>query len=156
MGLWVFTWLLNVFERLKLMEEKRCHYWGKGRSHFSYRCSWLPALSFLCPAQTMNREFGGVSCRPAAVSLLESLGYKWRTELDQKWWVTGDWSQLMGEKMAPRWTGLVPQKRTHHFGKEINGVHPAALLAGGQQFALQPPDEAFRCVIVWLFISSVD
>lgn len=54
-------------------------------------CIWLLALSFLCPTPTTNTEFGGVSCRTAAVSLLESLSYKWRTQAGSKvmsyWWL---------------------------------------------------------------------
>lgn len=148
---------LNVFKRLQLREKMVSLSRERKVTLFLSLCIWLPALSFLCPSQTMNREFGGVSCRPAVVSLLESLSYKWRAwagwEVMSYWWLI---SADGGKKMTPQWTGLVPKKEIHHFGKEINGEHPAALLAPGQRLALKPPDEAFRCVIVWLFISSVD
>lgn len=96
----------------------------------------LPALFFLCPAQTMNREFGGVSCRLAAVVLLESLSYKWRTwagaKLMSYWWLIAA-DGVGGKKNDSSVNWAISQKRIHHFGREINGVHPAALLAGGQQ-----------------------
>lgn len=157
MGLWVFHMASWMFWKAKAEGSKWCHYLGKGRSHFSYHSV---SDCLLSPSSALPR----LQIRSSEVFPAGQLQYRcWKVSvtseehrLDQKWWVTGDWSQLMGEKMTPRWTGLVPKKRIHHFGKEIDGVHPAALLASGQQFALQSPDEALRCVIVWLFISSVD
>jgi len=91
-------------------------------------CIWLPALCFLCPARTMNREFGGVSCRPAAVSLLESLSYKWRTRAGSKvmsyWWLIsadgggGKW--LLGELgYFPRKESITSEKRLVEYIQQL-------------------------------------
>lgn len=59
-------------------------------------CIWLPALSFLCPCQTLNRGLGGVSCRPAVVSRLERLSYKgraragWEVMMSYWWLISAD------------------------------------------------------------------
>lgn len=146
---------LNVFKRLKL-REKMVSLSRERRSHFSYHSV---SDCLLSPSSTLPRLWIGSSGVFPAGQLCNRC---WKVSvtseehgLDEKWWVTGDWSQLMGEKMTLWWTGLVPEKEIHHFEKEMNGVHPAALLAPGQQLALKPPDEAFHCVIVRLFISSV-
>lgn len=82
---------LNVFKRLKLREKMVSLSRERKVTLFLSLCIWLPALSFLYPSQTMNREFGGVSCRPAVQSLLESLSYKWRAragwEVMSYWWL---------------------------------------------------------------------
>lgn len=153
-GLCVTSWMF--FWKVKAERRKWCYYQGKERSHFSYHCvsdcllsssSALPRVwigsSEVFPAGQLQHHYWKVSAASK------------EHRPDWKWWLAGDWSQLMGEKMTPRWTGPAPRKRIHCFGKEINEVHSADLLASGQQFVLQPPDEEFCCV-TGLFISSVD
>lgn len=140
-GLLVFAWLLECFWKVKAERRKWCHYRGKGRSHFSYHCV---SDCLLSPSSAQPRLWIGSSEVFPAGQLQHCC---WRASAtseehrpDWKQHFTDDWSQLMGEKMTPWWTGLAPRKRIHHFGKEINEGHSASLLASGQQLALQPPD----------------
>lgn len=88
---------------------------------FLWLSIWLPALSFPCPCQTMNREVGGVSCRPAVVSLLERLSYKWRAragweEMSYWWLISADggkndssvnWARSQNQKSITLRKGLM-------------------------------------------------
>ena len=120
MGLWVFKWLLECLWKVKAEGRKWCHYRGKGRSHFSYHSVSDCQLS---PSSALPRLWIGSS----EVFPAGQLQYRcWKVSvtseehgLDQKWWVTGDWSQLMREKMTPQWTGLVPKKESITLEKRL-------------------------------------
>lgn len=111
---------LNVFKRLKLRGNMVSLLRERKVTLFLSLCIWLPALSFLCPSQTMNREFGGVSCRPAVVSLLESLSYKWRAqagwEVMSYWWLI---SADGGKKWLLSELGLFPKKESITLEKRL-------------------------------------
>lgn len=102
-------------------ERKWCHYRGKGRSHFSYRSV---SDCLLSPSSALPRLWiGSLGVFPAGQLWYHCWKVSVTSEehgLDEKWWVTGDWSQLMGGK---KWLlselGLFPKKKSITLEKRL-------------------------------------
>lgn len=96
MGLWVVTWRLECLWNVKAEWRKWC-YREKGRSDFSYRSV---SDCLLSPSSALPTLWiGSLEVFPAGQLQYHCWKVSVTSEehrLDQKWWVTGDWSQLMG------------------------------------------------------------